>query len=203
MAVTLDPNALVTLADAKDHLNIPSANLDFDDRVKRYINSATFEIENFLDRKIIKRTYIEYQDGRNSNRIVLKNWPADKPSELRIDPESVFTDPSTLIDSGDYEIDNDSMVVMPNRLFSKGTRNIKVVYEAGFTTVPWPIQTACLWLVAWDYDIQSDRRVGNKSKEKNNEQTDYHEDWPPWLIRRLMPYRRFEWPIANAPTENR
>lgn len=202
MAVTLDTYALVTLDDAKDHLNIPASNTDFDDKVKRFINSATYDIENFIDRKVIKRSYTEYQDGRGSNKILLKQWPATKPTELWIDPSSEFTDTTNQLATTDYQIDNDSLVVLIFRQFSKGTRNIKVTYEAGWDTVPWPIQVACLWLVEFEYDISNDRRVGNTKKGKNQEDTEYHDDWPMWLQRKLLPYKRCEWPIANSPVAN-
>lgn len=202
--MALDPYALTTLADARTHLNVPSGTVDadLDAILERFINESTYIIENWLDRKILTRTYTEYQDGRSNNRILLKQWPVTSVAEVWCDPSSEFTDTKNLLDATDYRIAQESEIALICRHFSRGTQNIKVVYDAGYATVPFPLQSACLWMVEWFYDMRADRRVGNESKGKNNESAKYLTDWPDWLKNQLMKWKRMEWPTANAPVLN-
>lgn len=200
---------LTTLTDVKAHLDIPIADTSEDDLLNRLIAEASATIESYLDRTVIKQTYTEYQDGRSSNRLLLKHYPADKPSEVRIDYTSLFTDASTLVDSTEYEVDsNGNELLFIDRIWPKGTRNIKIVYQAGLAvdvaSVPSDISGACLWVVEWFYDLRKNRRLHNKSVSKNNETTKYRDDWPEWLHRQLDKYKRGPLDfIANMPVLNR
>lgn len=194
--------ALTDLTAVKDHLGIPPATTTFDARLTRFIDAASQAIENFLDRTVLTATYTEIQDGRASNRVILRNFPVTSVTSVYIDPDSEFTDPSTEVDSSDFRLEDESLIVLLHRQFPRGTQNVRVIYDAGYATVPPVIENSCLFLVEWYYDLQNDLRVGNVSKGKNNETTKYLTEWPKWLKDQLMPYRRSEWPIANAPVEN-
>lgn len=196
--------ALTTLANAKDHLNIPTANTDFDSRITRFINAASEQIENYLDRKLLTASYTEYKDGRNSNRMMVKQFPVTAVAGLYIDDAHLFTDPSTLIASTEYKFTPSGEIILYSRAFPRGEQNVKIVYTAGYTAITdMPvIENSCLWVVEWYYDMQGDRRVGNKSKGKNNETVSFHSEWPSWLLAQLDPYKRCEWPGADSPVEN-
>lgn len=203
--MALDTYALTTLAKAREHLNVPTAvvDADLDSIVERFINESTYVIENFIDRQILTRSYTEYQDGRSNNRILLKQWPVTTVSEVWCDPSSEFTDTKNQIDSGDFRVVQESEVALICGYFSRGTQNIKVVYDAGYATTPYPMEAACLWMVEWFYEMRNDRRIGNKSKGKGNERADYLSEWPEWLRSIMMKWRRAEWATANAPVLNR
>ena len=202
-------NELTTLADAKIHLNIPVGDVSQDAILTRFIGEASLAVEAYIDRNIVTRTYTEYQDGRSSNRILLRNFPAVKPTELRIDYTSVFTDAATLVDASEYDIDTlGNEVVLIDRMFPKGTRNIKITYDAGLAadtaSVPLDISGACLWLVEWYNDTRNSRRLTQKSVGKNSETTAMRDDWPVWLFRQLDRYKRGPLDfIASMPVQNR
>lgn len=193
--------ALVTLDIAKEHLGIDLADSDFDARITRYINSASEAIENFLDRKVESASYVQVFDGNRGNRILVKQWPVTAVASVYVDSGHDFADASTLLDPSDYRVREEGEIILMCSRYPKGTWNIQVSYTAGFATVPPSIENACLWIVEWYHDMQGDRRVGNKSKGKNNETTTYLTDWPEWLKGQLMPYRRSEWATANAPID--
>lgn len=206
MAWVIDPYALTTVENAKQHLNIPVANNDHNDILTRFINSATAKIETFLDRKVLKRAYTEFQDGRGNDRVLLRNWPADKPTELWIDQSSLFTDTANQLDLGEYELELSSdggigVILLPGKRFTRGRRNIKLVYEAGYSTVPMWAEEAALWTVEFFYDMRGDRRVGVSSKGKNAETTAFRSDLPEFVMNMLEPHKRAEWPIANIAVE--
>jgi hypothetical protein len=73
---TLAANALVTLAQGKDHLDIPAGDTDYDDRITHFINVASEDAEQRTSRFLAKRSgLVEYQSGRRNNRILLPPEP--------------------------------------------------------------------------------------------------------------------------------
>jgi len=206
--MALKANALTDLGTAKLHLDVPVIDTTQDAKIERYINQASEFFEKYCGRKFITQTYTEYQDGRQSNRIMLRHWPitggpADgntKPS-LFIDSGSVF-DTGTEIDVDTYFVDSESefelVLVGCSGKFSKGTRNIKVVYEAGLGTVvgddlPSDLVESCLDYVLWRYDAVNDRRIGRTNKSKGDENVTYETSVPQSIIDVLdNNYRRID-----------
>lgn len=194
---------LTSLATVKDHLGIPTLNTDQDTRLERLISSASRKIMNFCDRKFVQETHTEYQHGRRSNSLVLKQWPADKPTELNIDPESTFG-VDTQVDTTEYEVLHDSILILLNgQKFPKGTRNIKIVYQASYATIPEDLDEACVHQVEYMYNLTADRRLGQITKSKSGVSVTYVQEGMPQIVTdALMPYKRHEFPTANAPVEN-
>ena len=196
--MALKANALTDLATAKEHLDIPALDTTQDAKIERFINTSSQFFENYCGRKFITQTHTEYQDGRSSNRIVLREWPitggpadgATKP-ELSIDSKSVF-DATSVIDPTNYYADSEStfelvMVGGCYGTFPRGTRNLKVVYEAGLGTVlggdlPDDLVNACLDHILWLYDKLNDRRIGRTNKSKGDENVTYETSVPKSII---------------------
>jgi hypothetical protein len=183
---------------------------DLDDIITRFINVATFNIEKWADRKLLTRAHTEYKDGRKNNRILLRHWPVTAITSVYDDPESAFTDAGTEIAATDYAIDGDPAngigVVLLNGLqFIKGTRNIRVIYTAGYTdtTEIADLEEACLQLLTYYFDKRSDESVQIETKNKNNETTRYLQQIPKYIQDMIMPYKRAEWPGADVAVENR
>lgn len=203
---TIDSNALAALGSVKEHLNIPEADVTQDNVLIRMINASSAMIEDYLDRKIKTRTYTEYYDGRGNDRMLLSHWPVTKPTELWDDIGSEFTDIGTRIALADYEVDGDGDnaigIVLNGLRFSKGTRNIKVIYDAGYSTVPYVIQESCILHVEFMYIMRQDRRIGTQTKGKNQENITYRGDLPDFVKQMVEPYRRMETPLAYKPVRN-
>jgi hypothetical protein len=199
--MALNANALVSLATTKDHMEIPSANTSQDIRLERLINTASTMIENQCSRKLKQTTVTEYQDGRGSDRILLREYPASKPSALYIDNDWAWG-ADTLIDSTSYDILNDSEVILASGLyFRSGRRNIKITYQAGFSTIPDDLVQAALMLVEYMYAATNDRRIGVSSKSKNGEQVYFKDGIPQFVLAMLEPYERCDFPL-NVSGEN-
>jgi hypothetical protein len=201
--MALDPYALTTLANVKSHLNITVATQDA--KLERMINAASLKIEQFLDRKILKRSYTEYQDGRLNDRIVLRHWPCDKPTELWSDASGLFADSSNQIDANDFVLEGDpaiGVVLLNGLVFPRSNKSIKIVYQAGYDTVPYDIEEACILSVEFMYDMSADRRIGVKSKGKNGETTTFAGDLPIFVKDMLTPYQRYEFGISPIAIQN-
>ena len=199
---------LTTLTRVLDHLDAPSDGGTEDARLERIITRASQRIATFCDRKFITETHTEFQHGRRSDTIMLKHFPASKPSELYIDQSSQFA-ADTLVPAEDYEIIDDSLVILLNgRYFRKGKRSIKVVYEAGYgtaalDTIPFDLEDGCIQLVDFMYGMVGDRRIGQIQKSKSGENVTFVQGMPDFVVEAIMPYKRLEFAGSNAPVENR
>lgn len=204
--MALKANALVSLATAKDYLDIPTLDTSQDTRVERLINMASQFIQEYCNRNIITTSYTEYQDGRKNNQLILRQWPASKPTDIRIDNSWDFA-VSTQISTSDYDIVENMIVVLRNSFFPDGYRNIKILYSAGYGTIagndlPSDIQEMCLQLVALYQNKRTDRRIGVKTKSKQGENITYVEDIPLDILTVLDRYKRYEFSPANVGIAN-
>lgn len=200
------PNPLVDLTDltsVKDHLGIAGATQD--SRLDTLITAASDQIERFCDRKFIQATIDEFHNGRRSNTILLRQWPAQKPTEVNIDNDHVFG-ASTALDSDQFEVLNDSLLVLlDGQRFLRGTRNIKVTYSYGYTfaNLPASLKHMANLQVEYLYNLTTKQRLGMESKSKSGESTTYTtEGLPPQVRDGLTPFKRpYEWG-SNAAIDN-
>ena len=137
---------LCTRDSVKTYLGLSGST--YDDTIDALIDAASEAIEAMCGRQFNETTYTEYHDGGGNDRLVLKHRPVSSVTGLWDDLDRDFADASKL-DSDDYFLDGDAgMAVLLDATFACGTRNVKVVYVAGYSTVPTDIAQACRMLVA-------------------------------------------------------
>lgn len=206
--MALNSNSLVTLNDVKKWMDIPLLNTDQDERAELFINSASEMIERLLDRKLGRQTYTERYDGLRANKIFLKNTPADKPTSVAFGSGWDFSEP---LDTDDYTIQEESLVVFKNAITPRGNQNIQVVYVAGYVTplssiqvgaaLPSDLKMGCLMLVEWLWQVSRDRRLGISSKSKQSENVSFTDGIPNTIAEILLPYKRLEFSNVHAVTD--
>jgi hypothetical protein len=208
--MSLNNNALCTVAQCKAYLDIASADTSQDSKLELLINAASSLIENYLDRKLVYQQYVEYHDGRNSDRLLLKEWPAIKPTEIIFDQTWTFNS-SNIIPVENYQLESEVMVVLKGYKFPRGNRNIKVTYYAGYQSpvnggsgqsMPAEIVQAAIMTVAWQYQLRADRRLGVASKGKQGESVSYVKGLPQEIAFMLDLHFRIEVPFAEVGVEN-
>jgi len=115
----------------------------------RLITAVSVWIENYLDRTILTASYTAYLDGKGGELLALKNYPVTAVSTVEIDgaviPSAVGLPTAMGYDFTDYSI------VLRGYRFTRGAKNIKVAYTAGFASVPGEIEQACIDLVSYWY----------------------------------------------------
>jgi len=202
--MALKPNALTTLAVAKSHLSINSSDTAQDARLELFINSASERIERFTDRVLKSQGAItELQHGRRENILLLKQWPIIAVSQLNIDSTALFTDPATIVPPTDYMItDEGSCLLYISRHFPSGFNNIKILYTAGYTTVPSDLEVACLWLVEWYYLHRTRGDMGRTTASKGAESVAVLAEMPKMIREILIDYKRSEFAASNSPVRN-
>lgn len=198
----LNSNALVTLEIAKDFLDIASSNTDQDTKIARFINAASQMISNYCNREFELKTNTEYYDGRSTNAILLHQYPAYKPSSVKIDNDWVF-DSTSEVSSNDFDVYPGGWLVAKSQIFIRGTKNIKVTYNSGYQTIPSDLQEACLMLVEYLYMHRNDRRSGVTTKSKNGENISYTPSIPQNIKDMLVNYVKLDFPAPENMVNNR
>ena len=210
----LNANALTIRATASTFLGITDgADPATDAETERLINVASEIIAKRTNRILHTITHTQYLDGSRTNRILLKQWPitggpadgATKP-EIFIDGKSTFA-ATTAVDVDEYYVDEDVAIVMVKGSFPKGTRNVKVVYEAGYGTavgadIPSDLENVCLEFVQYLNQKHHDRRLGIETKGKSGESVTYELGIPSYIDVMLEPYKRIDFAASNAPVTN-
>jgi len=181
-------DALTTLASARTALGIASGDTSNDALIENLIDAATSQIQNRCNRKFGRRDYNRANDatktahavtsilsepyhyfsgdGRSSSHI-LPNYPVDSASITIEELTSRATDgTATWSSSGyvtgyDYEVDWENGIIrLLGGVFSKGTRNYRITYEAGYEepntpAAPWvpeDLQQCCNEIVKMMYE---------------------------------------------------
>jgi len=197
--------ALVNLADTKEHLGVPVTNTSYDSVIERFINATTDRLEKLTGRRLKQRTGItEYHDGFGNTSLLLDEWPCIKPTELWIDSSSSFTDTKKQLTASDYELELSPrgegvgiiLVGGCSRIFPKGRRNIKIVYDGGYAVVPADLQDAAFWGIEFLWNMRSDDSVGVAVKGKNQENTTFRDNLPALIQETIDAYTRVEIPAG-------
>lgn len=163
--------SLVTLAEAKAHLGMPTSDTTYDTELQGFVDMTQPLIENICG-PIVSRSVTEWHDGGTGNRfqVVLRQRPVisiTSVTEYVGNVGQVLTqaaNPAAAVDLGyTFEIETGTITrrvgagtVYP---FAWGEQNIAVVYTAGFATTPPNVRLAALELIRHLW--QSTQQGGN------------------------------------------
>ena len=181
--------ALTTLSAAKTQLKIADAITDYDARVNALIAVASQRISSYCNRVFEPATYTETFDGRRQNEVLLSQFPITSITSVHIDSSRVFG-ATSLLPVDDYDADTDTgMVRFHNGNLPSGSKNIQIVYDAGYAVIPADLDYACVMFVEFLYNQNDDRRIGIKSKGKDQESVTYILGMPQEVVEIIDHYR--------------
>ena len=159
LTATLD-SALTTKAAVKIFLAWSDTTITtFDTAIDALISRYSAAISIYCDRVFTQTTWTEYYDGNGTVDLWLNHWPITRPmgagQSINVDSSRIFgsstaLDEETGAGSGDFFIypgERQGRVARLNGVWDSGVANIKVVYQAGYATIPPPIVEAVhLWV---------------------------------------------------------
>ena len=159
-------NQLVDIDTVRAFVGAKSDDADQENMLKFYINSASWFCNEKTDRLLKSRALTEYYSGDGSNTLLTDQYPITALTNVYDDLDRVY--------GSDTEIDSDDLAIMPQGLaykiiydggtFTSGVRNIKIVYTAGYTTIPYDLQQACLEIIAYFFKNSDENRFGVTSR---------------------------------------
>lgn len=160
--------------------------------IARLITAASKKICQICDRDdFISAVYTEYQDGTGTNQLYVRNWPITAITSIYDDELRNFTDEAYLIASS-YYFAHPTMPIITllyGLTFLKAISNVKIVYTAGYSTIPADVDDACIELVKLKYNKKGSRGVESE-KIGSYSVTYSKEDIPQDILDTLTPYMR-------------
>lgn len=144
---------LTTVSNFKTNFNIPSTFAGHDTLIQNLITQDSKRCSEYCSRKFAARDLTEYYNGDEGDTLLLNDYPINSITSIHDDTERIYP-ASTLIASTDYVQINgglDGIIKFDGLLLTKGLNNIKIVYNAGFSTLPGDLVKACEMLVMADY----------------------------------------------------
>ena len=166
MATLLD-YSLTTVADVKESLGIDSGNTSKDNLITRKINQATRMIENYCNTRFKATDYTEYYDGIGGSELVLRHRPINSVTSLSARQVTTNENDFDITDAEDYFIDEPAGVIEFLGSFYGNYDSWKVVYNAGYDTIPEDVAEACAQLAAY---LVENGTTGSSIKKKKEGQ---------------------------------
>lgn len=198
--MALNENALLELNEAKNWLGISLTDTDYDFKIEQFINSASEKIETYLNRKLAAKSYTERVDGNRNVRVILKHYPVESVSSVKLSSSWDFT--VDAIDVDDYHISDDGVLTFKNSTAKRGNLNLQVVYNGGYVlpnspvqvgeALPSAIKMACIEFVKWLWNIDHDERFGVSSRNKQGQTVSYVKGIPQEIMAMIEDYKRVE-----------
>ena len=197
------PGDLVTLAQALAWLGQTA---DTNNIIAGLVSSVSTQIQNFVGYQLASANYTRSFNGTGTQRLSLPDRPVTAVASLTIDTISI---PAASGLTPGYVFDSKFLYLRGyNRwprgfdivgTFQRGFQNVAVAYTAGYATIPFDIQQACLnWLSSAYALLGEDPTV--KMLRAGDTQINFDfvatkiEDatilLPPAIASALMPYRR-------------
>ena len=180
---------ILTLADIKTHLSVPNASEDV--ILQSIVDASDSYVASYCDRIFDEATYTEYLDGPGKTKITLEQYPVTAITEINYDPSGVFG-ADTVLDSTEYTFTSGGEVIF-RYTAPKGHKALKVIYTAGYTTIPTDLNRAGVLLAEFWYRHRARGEIGVSSKTKQQEIVNYSKAGiPPEVEVLLNRYRRLD-----------
>lgn len=168
---TLLSYALTTVADVRA---IPGMDSSIsDDYIIRKINQATEMIEGYCGRRFKATDYTEYYDGSGIDELLLRNFPVNSVTSIGGRDTSLNEDDFNTVDANQYFTDLDAGTIEAVSSFYGGWDRWKVVYNAGYTTIPADLAEACATLAAYLVNNDASSTAGVTQKKEGTREIHY------------------------------
>lgn len=196
--MSVDANAWCTLDQVRAQLHISISDADCNSLLTHLINVGYKRLEKYIGRQAKAKEYTEYISGDDSGKLVLTYWPVISVTSVHVDELREFGS-DTLVDPANYYIDFDPDSSIGTieifkydgsnpSWFTSGIRNVKVIYSAGWNSVPADLVQSLIAFVSWHFrrsgtEATRQQSIGGFSKSYEDD------DLPPHIRSWLAPYK--------------
>lgn len=180
---------LVTLAQVKVYLNLPSGAGPSDAVLQTMITAYSQAVRSYCNRDFTQQSYTEQIDGPDSPRLALANGPVTSVASCSIlddqgNPTAVAVTDIRIVSNG-----LGCVLAWPKGWFPRGFGNIVITYTAGFATIPADLAQAVCELVGLRFRELD--RIGYNSKSLAGETVSFNvKDMPASTKMILNQYRK-------------
>lgn len=144
------PAYIVSLADAKAHLNLPAASTTNDEELRGFIEACTEVVEELAHEVIVRRTIVERRVLHGARRFALHSVPVISLTSL-VDVNGFLT-----WTAGNFDVDPETGIV--SALWSSGVYPVaglvQLTYVAGYQVIPASYTRAALMVLRHLWESQ-------------------------------------------------
>jgi hypothetical protein len=133
------------------------------------ITACSAAIQSYLNRNFAQQAYTELRNGTGTSRMVVANYPLVSVQSVLVNGQAVQQSSDGFTQYG-WTFD-DRGLTMIGDVWARGTRNVQIIYTAGYASVPLDIAQTCAEWVAFCYRERD--RIGHASKSVQGETTAY------------------------------
>lgn len=156
---------LVPLDDMIDFLAIEEPTQEQENQIGFMLNMLCEFCDTYTNRTLIATDHTERLNGTGTQRISVSNYPINSTSatvSAYIDADWDFT-ADDKIGADDLYIDSENgIIVYKDGIWSRGLSNVKIVYNAGYESVPYDLQLSIQEAVAYFWE-RKEQKVWAKS----------------------------------------
>ena len=179
---------IVTLAQMRAFLNIPTAQTGKDALLIELLDAYNNKIENYLGVALINVAYTESYDGDGSDSLFLNHYPIISVTSLSIDGTAL----SVVADADFYIYADTGLIKLDSATFTTTDyRNVDIVYTAGhgaaIANVPDALKNA---LKTWVGRVFKAEVVDFSSKFDESSLANIKSQMMPWDIKQDLDYYR-------------
>jgi hypothetical protein len=156
---------LCTLQEVKVYVSLDTDKAvgNIDTLLERLITSKTKAITTYIGyTQILAAEYTEYIDGNGTQYLFPSNIPINTVTSVHDSPDWVY-DSDSLIDSSYYKIVDKRYIVLNGYAFAISNQNVKIVYNAGYTTIPEDLAQVCIEEVVRTYNDKANIGVSSRT----------------------------------------
>lgn len=157
-------NALTNLTEVKDYYQFGNTRQIDDDLLEDLANRVTIMFQTYCGvTSFLLGDYTEIADGGGDSRLYVANIPIQSVTTLQYSSSWDWEDPNTVIDSSNYMVRDKLYIVGKGIRFYLGDSNYRVVYRAGYSSIPLDLKQVCIEEVIRRYNHRKDFDVIAKS----------------------------------------
>jgi phosphoribosyl-AMP cyclohydrolase len=162
---------LVTLDEMIDFLAIEEPTQEQENQIGFMLNMLSEFCDNYTNRDLLAADHTERLNGTGTQVLALSNYPINSTSSTisaYIDPDWEFT-ADDKVDADDIYIDSENgMIVYKDGIWTRGLANIKVIYNAGYESVPYDLQLSIQEAVAYFWERKEQKLWAKSSVSKGD-----------------------------------
>lgn len=142
--------ALVSLSNFKSYIGVSGS--DSDDVLNIILDWASSMVESYIGRTLASATYTYLHNWDGQVRIVLEQYPVSSITSVDYNTGTIETPVWETVDENKYSLDTEEWQINFTMPLNRWFNNYKVVYVAGYDTIPNDIQLAVmkLWARYWN-----------------------------------------------------
>lgn len=162
-----DATELLSLANLKVYLKITSVGKDdILTDIKDFVEDWA---KKYCGRDFLITTYTRYRDGDGTDKLNVDQFPITAITSIHSDASRGFDSSTEIVAANIIKNDSESwdagLIELFEASFVRGKKNIKIIYEAGYSTVPQDLQFAIAETCAKVFMVQDKRLFGQISQQ--------------------------------------